>query len=107
MLSNVWSFLGLLCSTGMPVLPSAKTEPGHVEWDGRKKPIAEIWDFSPESKQSNDRLATNLEVRGWEPKWYFVGRGKVKDQFYRCRMTGKFYPSSHYSVAPGWVEGMR
>ena len=79
----------------------------HVEWDGKKHPIAQVWDYGPQGDAANARIATLLETSGWEPKWFFTGRGKIKNIYLRCRITGKFFPQQHYSVAPGWVEGMR
>jgi hypothetical protein len=81
--------------------------PTYITWDGKKMPVSSVWNYGVGGDAENARIATNLEVRGWEPKWFFVGRGKIKSTYVQCRLTGKFYPSLHYSVAPGWVEGMR
>jgi hypothetical protein len=79
---------------------SNKNVPTHVEWDSRKRPIAQVWDYSPEGDAPNERIAALLESRGWEPKWFFTGRGKIKDVFLRCRVTGAFYPQTHYEASP-------
>lgn len=74
--------------------------PTHVIWDSRRRPIAQVWDYSAGGDAPNERIATLLEARGWEPRWFFIGRGKIKDLFLRCRFTGEFYPQTHYEASP-------
>jgi len=66
----------------------------HVAWDGRRRKITNVMDFSGDG----DRVGALLEAAGWEPRWYFAG----KTVFHLSKLDGLFYPATHYERAPGW-----
>lgn len=71
------------------VKPDGKTK---IDWDGRKRTVKETIEFA------GSHTAITMEVKGWEPRWYMVG----KQAFLKSKIDGRFFLYTHApSVAPG------
>ena len=63
-----------------------------IEWDGRKRTVTSTLEFG------ESFTGVNLTVKGWEPRWYMVG----KQAFVKSKIDGRFFPYTHApEVAPG------